>query len=114
MEDILVAHQDFNVLAAENDSMALGALRAIEEAGRADDILVIAAADGQKEAYEAIKEGRYGATGLNDPALIAKTAIDVGVKYLQGERNFPKVYYTPPACITEENVDQFYNPDAVF
>lgn len=114
MEDILVAHQDFNVLAAENDSMALGALRAIEEAGRADDILVIAAADGQKEAYQAIKEGRYGATGLNDPALIAKTAVDVGIRYLQGEKDFPKVYYTPPACITKENVDEFYNPNAVF
>ena len=114
MEDILVAHPDINVLLAENDSMALGAMLAIEEAGLSDDILVLAAADGQKEALELIREGSYGATGLNDPALIARTGIEIGLRVLAGETDFPAVSYTPPAVITQENVDQYYDPDAVF
>jgi len=114
MEDILVAHPDINVLLAENDSMALGALKAIREAGKEEQILVVAAADGQREALELIKTGEYGATGLNDPVLIARTAVDIGIRYLQGETNIPKISFTPPAVITIENVDQFYDPDSVF
>ena len=114
MEDIITAHPDINVLLCENDSMCLGAMKAISEAGKTDDILVLAAADGQKEALQLIAEGKYGATGLNDPALVAKTAVDYVVEYLNGRRDFPKISYTPPMAITKENVDQFYNPDAIF
>ena len=67
IEDLLTAHKDINVLVAENDSMALGAMRAIGDAGRTKDIKVVAAADGQKEALQAIKEGTYLATRQNDP-----------------------------------------------
>lgn len=114
MEDIIVAHPEINVMLAENDSMALGALEAIKEAGREDDILVIAAADGQKEALKLIKEGKYGATGMNNPVLIAETAVEMGLQVLQGKTGFRKVSYTPAVCITKENVDKYYDPDAVF
>ena len=114
MEDMLVTSPEMNVLLAENDSMALGARKAIAERGREDEILVIAAADGQKEALELIKEGKYGATGLNDPVLIAELAVDIGLRLLQGETGFPKVSYTRAVCISKENVDKYYNPDAIF
>ncbi|HIJ70618.1 MAG TPA: substrate-binding domain-containing protein [Planctomycetes bacterium] len=114
MEDMIVAHPEMNVMLAENDSMALGAIEAIKEAGRQDDILVLACADGQKEALELIKKGEYGATGMNNPVLIAETAIEIGLKVLAGETNFPKKSYTPAVCITKKNVDKYYDPDAVF
>lgn len=114
MEDILVARPNINVLLTENDSMALGAMKAINEAGKKDKILVVAAADGQKEALELIKKGEYGATGMNNPALVASTAVDIGLKYLKGQRNFPKIYYTPPVCLTKDNVDKYYDPKADF
>lgn len=114
MEDILVACPDANVLLCENDSMCLGALKAVAEAGRKNRLLVVAAADGQKEAYEAIRRGEYGATGLNDPALVGGTAVEIAVKYLAGQRDWPKTYYTPPAAITKANVDKFYRADSEF
>jgi len=114
MEDILTTFTDINVVLCENDSMCLGAMRAIADAGLTDQILVLAAADGQKEALEFIAQGAYGATGLNDPALVASTAVDLVVEYLNGRRDFPRVSYTPPVAITQENVEQFYNPDAIF
>src|SRR6218665_3726849 len=58
------------------------ARRAIESAGRTG-ILLVAAADAQKEALALIKQGKYGVTGLNDPALVAPTAIDLGVKLVK-------------------------------
>ncbi len=114
-EDQLQAHPDANVILGENDSMVLGAMKALEAANK-KDVLVLAAADGQKEALELIKEGKYGATGLNDPDLVARTAVDIGVKALKGElpSDYPKLVLTTPAVITQQNVDKYYRKDAVF
>ncbi len=114
MEDILVAHPQINVLLAENDSMALGAIGAVEEAGKREDILIVAAADGQKEALELIKRREYGATGSNNPVLVAETSVEIALKVLAGQTGFPKIYYTPAVCITKANVDQYYDPNSVF
>ncbi len=115
MEDLLTAHPDANVVLGENDSMVLGAMKALEASGKSD-VLVLAAADGQKEALALIKEGKYGATGLNDPDLVARTAVDIGLKALKGElpSDFPKLNLTTPDVITKENVDKYYRADAVF
>jgi ribose transport system substrate-binding protein len=123
-EDLLTAHPDINVLLGENDSMVLGGIKALEAAGKQsaaalggkNDVLVLAAADGQKEALAMIKEGKYGATGLNDPDLVARTAVDAGLKAVNGTlpADWPKLYYTTPTAITKDNVDKFYRPDAVF
>jgi len=113
MEDILVANPDINLLVAENDAMGMGALKAIQEAGKAAGI-TIAGFDGQKEAYELIKEGKFGATALNSPAELARLVVEAVVKYLNGERQIDKVVYTPAVLITKENVDRYYDPKAVF
>lgn len=117
MEDILVANPDINVLLAENDSMALGAMRAIENIGKMPmkDIIVCAAADGQKEAIELIKEGKYGATGMNSPVLTAETAVKAAVEViLEGKIEYPSITYTPAIVISKENADKYYDPDAIF
>lgn len=115
MEDLMTAHPDANVVLGENDSMVLGAIKAMEAAGKTG-VLALAAADGQKEALALIKEGKYGATGLNDPDLVARTAVDIGLKALKGElpSDFPKLNLTTPDVITKENVDKYYRADAVF
>jgi ribose transport system substrate-binding protein len=114
-EDLLQAHGDANVVLGENDSMVLGAIKALEAAGK-KDVLVLAAADGQKEALALIKEGKYGATGLNDPDLVARTAVDIGLKALKGDlpADTPKLVLTKPDVITKDNVDKYYRKDAVF
>lgn len=115
MEDLLTAHSDINVVLGENDSMVIGAREALRAANRLDGVLLVAAADGQKEAYEMIKNGEYGATGLNDPAALAKLAVEIGLKALNGEeQNLSKFTFTEPAAVTRQNVDQYYNPDSVF
>jgi len=112
-EDMLSAFPDMNLLVAENDAMAIGALQVIEEQGLEDQITVVACADGQKEAYVLIKEGRYLATGLNDPALAASTAVEVAVRLMNGEE-VDRTIYTTAVAISAENVDEWYNPNAVF
>lgn len=116
MEDLLTAHPDINVVLGENDSMVLGARQALEAAGRLDEVQLVAAADGQKEAYELIKAGEYGATGLNNPNEIARRAVETGIAALNGElpEDTPKLIYTDPAVITQENVDEYMDPNSLF
>jgi ribose transport system substrate-binding protein len=113
MEDILVANPDINLLVAENDAMGMGALKTINEAGKAATITVVGF-DGQKEAYELIKDGKFGATALNSPKELARLVVEAVVKYLNGEKQIEKVIYTPAVLITKDNVDQYYDPKAIF
>ncbi|WP_283192648.1 substrate-binding domain-containing protein [Rhizobium sp. AN80A] len=116
MEDLLTANPDVNVVLGENDSMVLGAQKALEQANKSGDVLFLAAADGQKEALQAIKDGKYGATGLNDPALVAATAVDLAKNALDGKLpgDISKITYTTPTAITKDNVDKYLKKDAVF
>jgi len=114
-EDLFQAHPDANLVVGENDSMVLGAVQAAKAAGL-ENILFAAAADGQREALEMVKDGSYGATGLNDPDIVGKTAFDIGYKAFKGEvaADFPKLYLTPADVISKDNVDKYYNPQSVF
>ncbi|MEO5614394.1 MAG: substrate-binding domain-containing protein, partial [Cypionkella sp.] len=112
----LTAHPDVNVVLGENDSMLLGAINALKAAGKDKDVLIVAAADGQKEALEMIKAGGYGATGLNNPAQVAATGVDIAKAAIDGTlpADTPRVTYTEPAVITKDNVDKYYDANAVF
>jgi ribose transport system substrate-binding protein len=113
MEDILVANPDIDLLVAENDAMAMGALKAINEAGKSANITVVGF-DGQKEAYELIRLEKFGATALNSPKELARLVMEAVVKYLNGDRQIDKVIFTPAVLITKDNVDKFYDPKAIF
>lgn len=115
MEDILVAHPNINVVLAEADVCVLGAIKAIEKAGKTKDILIVAGADGQKEAIKYIMDTNfYGCTAMNSPVQIGKNAVEGAIQYINGKRDFPKVSYTAPLLITKENAAKYYNPKALF
>jgi galactofuranose transport system substrate-binding protein len=70
MEAFLKADKNIQVLFAQNDGMALGAVQAIKEAGLkpGKDIIIIGA-DGVKGAFEAIVAGEMNATIECNPLL---------------------------------------------
>jgi len=111
-EDMLVAAPDINVIFAENDAMAFGAITAIENAGRTGEILV-AGVDGQMLALEAIERGEYGATGLNSPIELVNLAMGLMVDYMTGaNRNIPQLINTTPGVAHAGNLAEFW--DAAF
>jgi len=83
MENILQGNKDIQAVFAHNDEMALGAIEAIQAAGK--DILVLGF-DGTKDALDAVKEGKLNGTVAQQPTLIGKEAVNAAVKILKGEK----------------------------
>jgi len=114
MEDMLAKHPDIDAVFAENDSMALGALKAIQDAGRADEIKIFGF-DGQRAALQLIKEGtNFIATGLNSPTLIGQMGFNHLMAVIAGAERVNIDTVFPVTVITEENVEQYFNPESVF
>ncbi len=83
MENILQANPDVTGVFAHNDEMALGALEAIEAAGK--DIVVIGF-DATDDAVKAVEDGRLAGTVAQKPAMIGEMAVESAVKSLDGEK----------------------------
>ena len=69
---------------AINDPSALGAYSALEEAGKADQVKIIAF-DGQPEGKQAIKDGRIYADPIQFPDKIGRQTAQSIVAYFNGE-----------------------------
>lgn len=104
-EDWLQRFPEIDAIAAENDEMAMGALQAIEAAGR-KDILIIGI-DGIPDALKAVKEGRLAASILDNGALEGKRALEVAVGLLEGQK-FQKKELLDYEFIDKNNVDKYY------
>lgn len=84
MQDILASNPDIVAVFAENDNMALGAASAIEEAGKAGEILVFGF-DGNESAVQAITDGTMSGTIAQQPVEIGKMGIDLSLQKINGE-----------------------------
>ena len=108
MEAILTAHPQKGSIAAvwaAWDQPALGALQAIEAAGRTDEGIVITGMDANPQAREAIaKGGNFEASMAQDFKGIGKTVADVVKRELAGEKIKQSVIYVPTKLVTIENV----------
>lgn len=117
--DLAALGEDFNVLLSEADVMTMAAIPVLEDAGiDMSKVLIVNAADGQKEAFELLMDesANYGCTGLNSPTEIANMSCDVFQKWIDGADwgDFSEKTYTPAACITADNVADYYDPDSAF
>lgn len=113
MEDVLASTPDIDAVFCENDSMCLGAQKAIRDAGREDQI-ILAGVDGQKEALKAILDGtNYVVTGLNDSEQIGTEGFDRLIAILNDEE-VEKDTVLPSPRITQENAKEHYDPNSIF
>jgi ribose transport system substrate-binding protein len=113
MSDMLAQYDKIDVVFCENDSMCLGAQKAIQDAGRSDEMFLVGV-DGQKEALLPILNGtNYAATGLNNSDQIGRAAFHRLMAILAGAEA-PHDTVLPSPLITIDNVARFYNPDSVF
>jgi ribose transport system substrate-binding protein len=84
-EDILQGYPELDGIFGINDDSALGALAAVEKAGRTDAVVIIGF-DAVPEAREAIKAGKIYADVIQRPREIGKQTIAAVRTYIAGDK----------------------------
>ncbi|MCI8524586.1 MAG: substrate-binding domain-containing protein [Oscillospiraceae bacterium] len=115
MVDIITRFDgDFDVVYCENDAMALGAITALEEAGRNPADYIILGIDGMRQGYEKVKEGKLYGDGVNSPVDVADLSVEKIDAYLSGDTTISGTYYTEFDIVTKDNVDSYYDPNSLY
>ena len=89
-EDALQAHADLGGIFAINDPSALGARAALEKAGKASQVKIVAF-DGQPEGKQAIKEGKIYADPIQFPDRIGRETVKAIVRHFAGQDVPPEI-----------------------
>lgn len=84
MQNLLTAHPDVQAVFAQNDEMALGALRALQTAGKSD--VMVVGFDGTPDGEKAVNDGKLAATIAQLPEQIGATGVQTADKVLKGEK----------------------------
>lgn len=87
-ENLLASHGSAKAIFAQNDEMALGALRAVRAASK--DILVVGF-DGTDDAVKAVQGGKLAATIAQQPEQIGALGVETADKLLKGEKVEAKI-----------------------
>lgn len=103
-EDLLQAHPDLNGIFAINDPSALGAVAALEKAGRLKQVKVVGF-DGMPEGKTAIRNGQIYADPIQFPDRIGRTAVQSIKKYLDGD-DVPAQVLIPTALYRKADADK--------
>ncbi|NDV18482.1 ribose ABC transporter substrate-binding protein RbsB [Pseudodesulfovibrio sp. JC047] len=82
MENLLANYGDVQGVFAQNDEMALGAMRALQAAGKK---VVIVGFDGTDDGVAAVKRGDMAGTIAQQPALIGSLGVETADKILKGQ-----------------------------
>jgi ribose transport system substrate-binding protein len=110
MEAILAANPEKGSIAAvwaAWDQPALGALQAIEAAGRGSEGIVITGIDANPDARAAIgKGGNFEASIAQDFKGIGSTTAEAVKRHLAGDKIKQSVIYVPTKLITSANVNE--------
>lgn len=93
-EALIKVHPNATALYAHNDDMALGAIQALEEAGKKPGAeMIVISIDGVRGAFEAMVAGKLNCTVECNP-LLGPMAFDAVEKAVRGE-NLPKKTVVP-------------------
>lgn len=103
--DVLQAHDEINVIYCINDTSALGAVQAVEDAGLTGKIDIIGK-DGAPIGKQAIKDGKMVQSSAQRPTYMGYTGVQEAVALLNGEEIEFNVSI-PCYSITKDNIDEF-------
>lgn len=111
MQSILQANPDIVGMISGNDEMALGAIAALKEAGKLEQVKV-GGFDGSPDAVEAVKSGELQYTVLQPVATFAKEAVKQADSYIRTGETGAAEEKQAFDCIliTKDNADKMTAP----
>ncbi len=104
-ESILVAHPKIDAIFAENDSMALGAIRAIKSSGRKG--IIVVGFDGIPQGVQAVKNGDEALDVAQQPYKMGALGVAAAYFITHGISLSPTHLAMPLFPLTKANVDEW-------
>jgi inositol transport system substrate-binding protein len=108
MNNWLVAGTKIDAVAANNDEMAIGAIIAIQQAGKDPKKIVIGGVDATRDALGEMEKGNLAVTVFQDAKGQGKAVVDSAIKLIKGEKVDSRVY-VPFVLVTKDNYKEFLN-----
>ena len=121
-ENILQANPEIDAVYSQDDDMTIGIVQAIRDAQRQDEMFIVSSG-GMKEIYQMIKENQSPevVVSLRYPPTMGAVGVNLAVKLLNGEsldgfwgESIPHRVMLEATPVTAENVDEYYDPDAIY
>ncbi|MDK4734827.1 substrate-binding domain-containing protein [Rhizobium sp. CNPSo 3490] len=106
MQEWLSAGVKFDAVIANNDEMALGAIRAMKKAGMPMKDVVVAGVDATDDALAAMVAGDLDVTILQSAVGQGAAAVDAAVKLVNKEK-VPRENNVPFELVTPENISTY-------
>ena len=106
MQEWLSAGVKFDAVIANNDEMALGAIRAMKKAGMPMKDVVVAGVDATDDALAAMVSGDLDVTILQSAVGQGAAAVDAAVK-LANKEKVPRENSVPFELVTPENISKY-------
>ncbi|MEV0171973.1 substrate-binding domain-containing protein [Streptomyces sp. NPDC050803] len=104
MTNLLQAHPDIDGVFAENDEMALGAIKALgDKAGKSVQVVGF---DGTPDGLKAVEAGTLYASVAQQPKELGRIAVDNAVRAAEGKKT-EQMVKVPVKVVTKENVAGF-------
>ncbi|MFD7304386.1 MULTISPECIES: substrate-binding domain-containing protein [Streptomyces] len=104
MTNLLQAHPDIDGVFAENDEMALGAIKAL--GAKAGKSVQVVGFDGTPDGLKAVEAGTLYASVAQQPKELGRIAVDNALRAADGERT-AELVKVPVKVVTKENVAGF-------
>jgi ABC-type sugar transport system substrate-binding protein len=101
--DIMAANPNIKAFFAANDTMGLGIVKAVENAGKTGQIVVVSV-DGNPDALESVRAGGLSATVAQYPYAIGTLGLQACEVLLAGE-SIPANIESPTALVSKDVAD---------
>ncbi len=102
-KSIMQANPDIVAITCGNDDMAMGVIKALDELGKKDNVVVVGN-DFTSEAKESIKAGKLDATVAMSPYLGGRACTIAMIRASQGENVGTVTDYIPMNLVSADNV----------
>ena len=108
MTNWLSSGEPFDVIFANNDEMAIGAIQAMKAAGISMDDVVVTGVDATQDALVAMAAGDLDATVFQDARGQGAGALDTALALARGE-DVDQSVFIPFKLVTPANIDEFFS-----
>jgi len=106
MTNWISSGEDFDVVFANNDESAIGAIQAMKAAGISMDDVVVVGVDATQDALVSMQAGDLDATVFQDAAGQGAGSLDTALRLARGEEVDNSVFI-PFVLVTPDNMDEF-------